>query len=52
MYQEWIRERREYLTPVYLPIKDLFIVQSAPAFMFSTTNRQGVIIATVQKHVW
>ena len=49
--QEWIRE---YLTPVYLPVKALFIVQGTPAciiiiIMFSATNR---IITTAQKHVW
>ena len=33
IYQEWIRERREYLTPVYLPVKALFVVQSTPAYV-------------------
>ena len=28
---EWIRKRREYLTPVYLPVKALFEVQSTRA---------------------
>ena len=34
LHQEWIRKGREYLTPVYLPVKALFEVQS----MFSTAT--------------
>ena len=32
-YREWIGERREYLTLVYLPVKALFVVQSTPAYV-------------------
>ena len=31
--QEWIREKREYPTPVYLPVIALFVIQSTPAHL-------------------
>ena len=39
-HQEWIRERREYLTPLYLPIKALFVYK-VHLHIFSTTIRQA-----------
>ena len=32
-YQEWIRKGREYLTPVYLSVKALFVIQSTPVYV-------------------